>query len=253
MSTWTTEDGSEIYFESFGGQEKNKPVILMLPGLLGAIRTQWRNFVQPLTSDFRIILMDLRGHGRSTNKADRLDARQMMEDIFGLLDYLQIEQVHVVGYSLGGYLGLMMAYTQSIRVKSVIAHATKFYWTKESVQKMNIQLNPQVMAEKAPAYADQLVQDHGVRIWRGLVRQGADLVQTLLQNGLTEQMINKIQCPVLISVGAKDELVQLAEAQRLSMVLPQGELIVLPGVRHPLQTLRFMPLLPMMQHFCLNS
>ncbi len=58
-----------------------------------------------------------------------------------------------------------------------------------------------------------------------------------------------MQTPTLISVGDRDELVPLNEAQRLSRTLPHGSLIVLPGVRHPFQTLHPIPLLPMMQEF----
>ena len=253
MSTWKAEDGTEIYFESFGGRDAGKPVLLMLPGLLGAIRIQWRNFVQPLNSEFRIIMVDFRGHGKSGNEAENLRPEQMVQDIFGLLDDLQIEQVHILGYSLGGYLGMLMAYNQSLRIKSLIAHATKFYWTDEAVQRMNSQLDPDLMAEKVPTYADSLVQDHGARQWRFLVRQAADLVHYIKENGLNEDMARKIQCPTLISVGALDELVNVLEAQRLSLILPKGELVVLPGVKHPYQTIRFMPLLPMVQHFCLNA
>lgn len=253
MSTWKTEDGSEIYFESFGGQDRSKPVILMLPGLLGSIRLQWRNFVQPLIADFRLVLMDLRGHGRSTNAANTLNASQMLQDIVGLLDHLNIGRLNVVGYDFGGYLGLMMAYAHGSRVNSVIIHGTKFYWTKDTIQKMIQQLDPDFVAKKAPAYADQLVQDHGARAWRGLVRQAAELVHSLAKDGMNEKMLQNVQCPVLVSVGEKDELVHLAEAQRISLMLPEGELIVLPGVHHPLQTLRFMPMLPMMQFFCLNA
>ncbi|MEM7334059.1 MAG: alpha/beta hydrolase [Chloroflexota bacterium] len=253
MSTWKADDGSEIYFESFGGKDKNKPTLLLLPGLLGAIRTQWRNFIQPLNSEFRILLVDLRGHGKSTNEGSNLRPEKMVEDIFGLLDDLKIDQLHVMGYSLGGYLGMLMAYTEPLRVKSLVAHATKFYWTDEAIQRMKAQLDPDMMAEKVPTYADLLVQDHGARQWRLLVRQAADMIIDLKTNGLTEAMARKIQCPTLISVGEKDELVNILEAQRLSAVLPKGELIVLPGVKHPFQTVRFMPLLPMAQHFFLSS
>lgn len=253
MTTWTADDGTELYFESFGGREKNKPVLFMLPGLLGAIRTQWRNFVQPMTADFRVILVDLRGHGRSTNAANNLRPERMAEDIFGLMDELNIEQANILGHSIGGYIGLVMAYQQPMRVKTVTAHATKFYWTADAVEKMNAQLDPDIMADKAPTYADMLVQDHGARQWRFLVRQAAEMVHYLKDNGVTEAMAKKIQCPILISIGDRDEVINLLEAQRLSLILPKGELIVLPGVRHPYQTLLYMPILPMVRHFCLNN
>lgn len=253
MSTWQAGDGSEIYFESFGASDGVKPVVLMLPGLLGSIRLQWRNFVQPLMPHFRLVLMDLRGHGRSTNASNHLSTDDMLTDINGLVDYLRLEQVNLIGYDFGGYLSLMFAYNYPQRVNSVITHGTKYYWTKDAIQKMLQQLDPDFMAKKAPAYADQLVQDHGARVWRGLVRQAAELVHSLAQNGMGEKELQNIQCPVLVSTGEKDELVHLAEAQRISLMLPKGELIVLPGVHHPLQTLRFMPFLPMIQHFVQNA
>ena len=249
MSTWTAEDGSEFYFEMFGGRDPDKPVLLLLPGWLGSISSQWRNFVKPLSADYRIVLVDLRGHGRSQNKASGLSANQMLADIIGLLDYLQIPEVHITGYNLGGYLGLMMSLAYPRRVQTLIMHASKFYWSAEAVKGLQTQLNPDVMAEKVPAYANQLVQEHGARQWRELVRQVGMLAAELSENGIKESQLKNIQCPVLVSVGDRDELVPLPEAQRLSRVLPKGELIVLPGVRHPYATLRQIPLLPMMQHF----
>lgn len=249
MSTWTADDGSEMYFEMFGGREPEKPVLLLLPGLLGTISSQWRNFVKPLTADYRIVLMDLRGHGRSQNKANALSADRMLADVVGLLDYLQISEVHIAGYSIGGYLGLMMSLAYPRRVHTLLLHATKFYWTPESVKNFQAQLNPDVIAEKVPTYANQLMQEHGARQWRDLVRQAGMLAAELGESGVKESQLKNIQCPVLVSVGERDELVPLPETQRLSRVLPKGELIVLPGVRHPYATLRQIPLLPMMQYF----
>jgi pimeloyl-ACP methyl ester carboxylesterase len=250
MANWTADDGTVFNYEIHGGSDK--PTLLLLPGLLGAITTQWRPFVRPLSADFQVILMDLRGHGRSDNATNQLHPDRMLKDVIGLLDALKVERLGVSGYSLGGYLGLMLAQSQPRRVHSLIVHGTKFYWNKAAADIMYQQLDPDTMAEKVPAYADQLVQDHGARHWRVLVRQAADLVNYLVQNGMTERMISHIQQPVLVSVGDRDEMVPLPEAQRLSRVLPKGELIVLPGVRHPFQTIRPMPLLPMMQHFHKN-
>jgi pimeloyl-ACP methyl ester carboxylesterase len=173
----------------------------------------------------------------------------MTQDILGLVDFLKAETFHVAGYSLGGYLGLMLALNQPRRVVTLLMHATKFYWTKEAVANMRTQLNPDTMSRKVPAYANQLAQEHGGSHWRVLVRQAADLVSYLSENGITEGMAGHAQCASLVSLGDRDELVSLPEAQRLSRVLPNGDLIVLPGVRHPFQSIREVPLLPMMQVF----
>ena len=90
---------------------------------------------------------------------------------------------------------------------------------------------------------------HGGRQWRTLVRQASELTASLAADGISERQLRNLQLPVLVSVGDRDELVLLPEAFRLSRALPQGELLVLPNTRHPLQTVRPVPLLPMMQTF----
>ena len=248
MSNWTADDGTVINYEIYGA-DPQKEALLLLPGLMGSISRQWLNFVPALSADFRLVLMDLRGHGRSGNTTATLQPDRMVQDIVGLLDALKITAVHVAGYNLGGYLGLQLLLTQPRRVGTLLMHASKFYWTQEAAAKMRAQLDPDDLAAKVPTYADQLVQDHGGRQWRILVRQAADLIASLVNNGLTEGMIKRIQTPVMVSVGDRDELIPLNEAQRLSRMLPNGRLLVLPGVRHPYQTIPAVPLIPMMQEF----
>jgi len=247
MAVWTADDGSAINFE-LHGDEPNRATLLLLPGLLGAISTQWQQFVRPLASRYRVLLPDLRGHGRSENAAPELHPQRLLQDLVGLLDDLQIDSVHVAGYDMGGYLGLMLHMHQPRRVPTLLLHATKFYWTKEAVAQMRAELDPDVMAENVPAYADRLAQEHGSR-WRMLVRQAADLCARLAQEGITEGVLRRVQIPVLVSVGDRDELVPLPEALRLSRIFPSGQLLVLPGVRHPLNAVPVVPLLPMMQMF----
>ena len=247
MANWAAEDGSLINYEVYGAAGGDR-TLLLLPGLLGSISSQWRIFVDELRKDFRVVLMDLRGHGRSENRAHELRAQHMVQDICGLLDHLQVETVHVAGYSVGGYLGLMLHLKEPRRVSTLLMHATKFYWNEEAVRGMRRQLDPDGMAQKVPVYADQLVQEHGGR-WRQLVRQAGDLVATLAQEGVTEGMARRVRIPVLVSVGDRDELVPLPEAARLARAFPAGQLLVLPGVQHPFTTVPRVPLLPMMQQF----
>ncbi|MFZ0545343.1 MAG: alpha/beta hydrolase [Candidatus Promineifilaceae bacterium] len=249
MAIWNADDGTAINFQVYGDNSSQSETLILLPGMLGSIGTQWRNFISPLSRSYRVVLMDLRGHGRSENKASWLNPERMMKDILGLADYLHADTFHIAGYSLGGYLGLMLALNHPRRVSTLLMHATKFYWTNEAVANMRAQLDPDAMGQKVPGYANQLAQEHGGSHWRVLVRQAADLVGYLSQEGITEGMAAHTQNPCLISVGDRDELVSLPEAQRLSRVVANGELIVLPGVRHPFRTVREVPLLPMMLAF----
>lgn len=247
MATWRADDGSLVYYEIMTDVGE-RPALLLLPGLLGSINMQWRTFAGALGRKFGPILMDLRGHGRSENREHMLLAEQLVQDIVGALDDLEIERVHVAGYDMGGYLGLMMALREPHRVATLLMHATKFYWNVDAASAMRKQLDPETLEKTAPAYADQLVREHGGR-WRQLARQAGDLVAEIAQDGLTEGMARRVQAPVLVSVGDRDELVSLAEAARLSRVFPDGRLLVLPGVRHSFGALSPVPLIPMMEQF----
>lgn len=251
MATWRADDDTLIYYEQYGSDSRS-PALLLLPGLLGAISSQWRPFIDPLATSYRVVLMDLRGHGRSENSQMHLEPQRLVQDMSGLLDFLEIETVHVAGYSLGGYLGLMLSLSQPKRVQTLMMHATKFYWTGDAVEKMHQQLDPEKLAEAAPAYADQLAREHGSR-WRPLARQAADLVGLLAEEGVTDQMARRVQIPVLVSVGDRDELVPLPEAARLSRILPGGALLVLPRARHPLKSVPAALMLSAMVNFHQNS
>lgn len=248
MANWKADDDSLIYYEEHGRSD-GQPSLLLLPGLLGAINTQWRKFLEPLGRHYHIILTDLRGHGRSENRNVYLLPEQMVEDLIGLLDHLMVDSVHVAGYNLGGYLGLMLLLYRPRLVHTLLMHATKFYWTEQVAAAMRQQLNPDDLAERAPTYANRLSVAHGANRWRPLARQAADLAGYLAENPLSEAAARRVQAPVLVSTGDQDELVPVQEAFRLSRALPNGSLLVLPGVQHPLRTLGLTPMVPVMEAF----
>lgn len=248
MPTCKVDDGTLINFEVHG-DTGSKETLLLLPGLLGSAGSHWQSFVPALEGNFRVVLMDHRGHGRSENKQRQLVPEQMVQDMVGLLNHLGVSAVHVAGYSIGGYLGLMLALNQPRLVQSLLMQSTKFYWTKEAVERTKAELDPDVMGQKVPGYANQLAQEHGGGRWRTLVRQTADLVGRLSNEGVTEGMAARLQIPVLVSVGDRDEMVKLPECLRLSRVFPKGGLLVLPNTQHPFASLPLVPLVPMMQYF----
>lgn len=248
MSNWKADDDSLIYYELYGRPD-GRESLLLLPGLLGTISDQWRLFIEPISQRYRVIMVDLRGHGRSENKSHHLLPEQMVEDLIGLLDHLTVDSAHVAGYSLGGYLGLMLLLYRPRLVNTLLMHASKFFWTEQAVTEMGRQLNPERIAERAPTYANRLSAAHGATRWRPLVRQAADLVVYLSQNPLTEAAAGRAQAPVMVSVGDRDELVPVQEAYRLSRAFEAGSLLVLPTVQHAFRSLDLVPLLPVMEKF----
>ncbi len=247
MATFITNDDTTLYFETAGNQ--SNPALLLLPGALGTIDTQWQTFVEPLRTDYFVIMVDLRGHGRSGNSSPNLQPDQILSDLLALLDHLSVEQLHVAGYDLGGTIGFLLALNQPRRILSLLMHATKYFWTKEFAAKMRTQLDPEHLATNAPAYAEQLQEAHGPRHWRRAVHQVADLTMQLVDQTVPQSALSHLRTPVLVSVGDRDRMVSVSEAQRLSRMLPNGSLLVLPNVQHPFRGLTAVPFLSIMRNF----
>lgn len=103
-----TSDGLWLYFEKVG----TGPVILLIPGF-GEATTMWRNSVDVLAETHTVVSLDIRGHGRSMKVAGNNRQERMSRDIKELIDHLGLEDVLLVGHSLGGALVASYAELQS--------------------------------------------------------------------------------------------------------------------------------------------
>jgi pimeloyl-ACP methyl ester carboxylesterase len=245
-----------VYYEISGD---GLPLVL-LPGLLGTVESDWRRFIPALAQHYRTIAVDLRGHGRTNNPAPggkagwgELDISQMAEDLIGLLDKLNLEKASILGYSLGGCLGLIAGLKQPGRIKAVVMHATKFFWDEGSASAMAASLDAGKILAKNPRSAQALQQNHtviyGNNYWRDLVGIAARFVQTMPALAPTLPQAAAANFPVLVSAGDHDHLVTLEEASRLFRALPKGELLILPATRHPFQSVQMDAFVPVVLNF----
>src|SRR5262249_10805575 len=87
------------------------------------------SFVASLHQDYRLILIDARGHGESDkpHQAAAYDFQHMVADIIAVLDSLKIDKTHYLGYSMGGELGLELARRYGQRLRSLIIGGTSPY------------------------------------------------------------------------------------------------------------------------------
>src|SRR5579872_1915985 len=104
----------QMYYVTHG---QGEPLIL-LHGYTGS-NGDWGLFVPDLAQEYRLIIPDLRGHGRSTNPSTTFTFRQAALDVFALLDSLSIDRFKAVGMSGGGNTLLHMATQQPRRVAAM--------------------------------------------------------------------------------------------------------------------------------------
>ena len=123
-----TSDGLWLYYESTG---EGSP-ILLLPGF-GESTTMWRKNVPALSAGHRVISLDLRGHGRSMKVPGNNRQIRMAQDVRELIDHLNLDNVLLVGHSLGGAVAATYAHTQDqYRLRGlVLADASLFAFSDE--------------------------------------------------------------------------------------------------------------------------
>ena len=122
METFTASDGLSLayYIDDFTNPWGATPTVLLLHAAMGSAR-RYFGWVPHLCRDYRVVRLDLRGHGASqVPPADAaLTLDRLVRDVGELLDHLGCPAAHVVGNSAGGYLGQQLAMTQPERVTSL--------------------------------------------------------------------------------------------------------------------------------------
>lgn len=110
---------AEIYYEEAG----HGSALMLVPGLSG-LGSFWVEQVRELSGDFRVIVHDHRGAGRSTHSLIQYSVEQMAQDALRLMDELGLESAHFVGHSTGGAIGQVIALDHPQRVRSLVLSAT---------------------------------------------------------------------------------------------------------------------------------
>lgn len=112
-----------LYYKQFIHSE-SKEWIVLIHGA-GGSSAVWHKQLRDFQKDFNLLLIDLRGHGKSTDLAQKIWKQEytfeaVTADIIEVLDHLQIPPAHLMGVSLGTILARQLAEMQPHRVKSLV-------------------------------------------------------------------------------------------------------------------------------------
>jgi pimeloyl-ACP methyl ester carboxylesterase len=117
-SGYAPVNGIRLWFATFG---HGPPVVLVHGGLAHA--AYWGHQVPALSRHYRVIVLDSRGHGRSTRDDRPIGYELMAQDVLGLMDHLHIPKAALAGWSDGGIIGLTIAMRHPDRLAGLFAFA----------------------------------------------------------------------------------------------------------------------------------
>jgi len=108
--------GLDLYLRTYGPPQA--PPLVLLHGLFGSA-VNWTGIAHRLEADYRLLIPDLRNHGRSP-RSEEMDYPSMAEDLLRLLDRQGLEQVGCIGHSLGGKVAMWLALSHGERVGRLV-------------------------------------------------------------------------------------------------------------------------------------
>ncbi len=220
-------DGARIWYSSYGfGQ----PVILLHGGLGNS--GNWGYQVPFLVEQgYQTIVIDSRGHGRSTRDDKLFSYDFMASDVLAVMDELRLEQAALVGWSDGACTALILADKVPARVAGVFffacnmddSGAKEFEFTPVVERCFNRHVKNYVQLSATP---DQF-------------QEFADAVGLMqrTQPNYSEQDLAQIRVPVTIVHSEHDEFIKREHAEYLARSIPKAEFLELKGLSHfaPLQ------------------
>ena len=240
--------GGRLYVEEHGS---GGTPLLLIQGL-GYSLAGWRYQLEAFGR--RTVAFDNRGTGRSSKEPGPFSMEQFADDAVAVLDALGIEQAHVMGVSMGGFVAQHVALRAQDRVRSLVLvgtgpggpeHAGVPAETLEAWL-ANAQLPPDEYARQTMhfSFSPGWSEAHG-KLFEELLaariehptppecwRAQFDATVPFLRVGLP---VEKIAVPVLVIHGDADRVVPVSNGRLLARRIPGAELVVLSGRGHVVQ------------------
>jgi pimeloyl-ACP methyl ester carboxylesterase len=215
-------NGVHIWYATFG---RGTPVILLHGGL--AHSSYWGLQVPALAQHHEVIVMDSRGHGRSTRDDRPYGYDLMADDVVGLLDFLHVPKVAVVGWSDGAILGLDLAIRHPDRVSRVFAFGAN---TDPSGVIEGSDENPTFAAFIARAGHEYERLSATPNDYAAFVAAIEKMWAT--QPSFTPAQLGRIAVPVVVADGDHDEAIKRPHTEQIAAAIPGAGLLIQPNVSH---------------------
>lgn len=224
---YVEHEGARIWYASFGSGE---PVILLHGGL--GHSGNWGYQVSPLLdAGYRPIVIDSRGHGRSTRDDRPYSYELMASDVLEVMGALKIEKAALVGWSDGACTALVLADQQPERAAGVFFFACNMdpSGTKELEFTPTLQ---RCFSRHVKDYAQLSATPDQFEAFSNAVSQ-----MQSTQPNYTAEDLARIRVPVTIAQSEFDEFIKQEHAEYLARTIPGAQFVLLRGVSHfaPLQ------------------
>ena len=217
-------DQAKIAYWTLGEGEP----ILLVHGFLGRARN-WSTYLEPLLEKHQVILVELRGHGFSTNEKAYYSNKDAGGDLLAVLNEIGASSVDAVGFSAGSAALLNLALLQPTKLKS-LAIIGGYAENGENARNVFRSFHPdsidQTMMKNITADHEQGEQQ--TRALLGYLQDFAEDKESIF----TQEQLVSISTPTLVISGDRDVVIPLEQALQLNSAIPNSYLMIFPNTGH---------------------
>jgi pimeloyl-ACP methyl ester carboxylesterase len=229
-------NGLQMYYEIHGAGEP----LLLIHGAYATI-DMGAPVLTALAKKRQVIAIEFQGHGHTADIDRPFSFPQLADDMAALLEYLDIPQADVVGYSMGGTIGLQLAMRHPDNVRKLVAISANYrsdgYYPEvlAGIQ----QISPEVFAG-SPAEAAYLQSAPHPEDWPNLITKLKALAAA--EFAWPEEEVRGITAPTLVMIGDSDVVLPEHAVALFRLLgggvpgdltgLPSSQLAILPGKTH---------------------
>ena len=208
-------DGVTLYYETYGQGEP----LLMIHGngaSLGALAAQIDHF----KPKYRVIAMDSRDHGKSSDSAEPITYEKMTDDLAALLDHLKTGPVDVIGWSDGGIEALLLGVRHPDKVKKIVSMAA------------NLNPGPEAFDPEIDALIKSMMDlPADVKNTPAGKRSLKVTGMMLKEPNIPPALLGKVTAPTLV-LASDHDLIRLEHIVQIYRALPNANLAIFPNGTH---------------------
>ncbi len=225
-----TSGDADIYVESIGNPDA--PVLLMLHGGFGTIE-DFNTFTPFLSSHFRLVGIDSRGHGKSSLGTAKLTYKTLADDLKAVIDTLHLREFSIFGFSDGGVVAYRFAATKDARLQRVVTVGASWEMSEsEPCWEMISGMTGEAWKEMFPASYDTYQRLNPKPDYDTFSKSVVAMWTDLSADGHPEDKIQEIAVDMLVIRGDNDFLTNLESMSRLKALNGKANFLNIPFSEH---------------------
>ena len=204
--------------------------------------TIWLKMADEIKTSVKLILPDLRGHGRSPSPEGKYSMRAMAEDVLRLMDDQNLEYAYVAGHSLGGYIALALAEHYPDRLSGLALIASHSFEDLPEKKKSRIEDIERVrhssVADVLTDMPEKLTRNPEIASYcKRLISQTSKNGVMGVLAGMAERLdrtevLKKIVIPKMVIAGVDDQLIPLKTSREMAKMVEGLNLIEIEVAGH---------------------